>query len=134
MPPAGLLLLPFVLLLQAQLSRQAEVPDAGAKACAVPAPSGCTLFAAHRLLPPHSAKPVPCPLCPVAAQVLLDFANAARGGNTQALPKWRDGTDPCTWTGVTCSGTAVTAIRLQHAGLQGTLTPALAQLVSLQQM
>ena len=70
-----------------------------------------------------------------AANVLLEFAAAARGDNRAALAGWHAGSDPCGWAGVTCSaGGAVTAIRLPRAGLRGTLDPNLARLTTLQQM
>lgn len=70
-----------------------------------------------------------------AADALLEFAAAARGDNAAALADWRPGTDPCSWSGVTCSDEgAVVALRLPRAGLRGTLSDALAQLTSLEHM
>lgn len=65
---------------------------------------------------------------------LLRFARDARGDHQGSLADWRNGTDPCSWTGVTCVGAAVTALRLPRAGLRGWLSPELAELTSLQQM
>ena len=69
-----------------------------------------------------------------AADVLLQFAAAARGANAAALADWRNGTDPCTWTGVSCMGTTVASLHLPRARLQGSLAAELSQLTSLQQM
>lgn len=83
-----------------------------------------------------SASPPPSyPPCHADAEVLLQFAAAARGDNARALADWREGTQPCRWSGVTCSaGGAVTTIKLPRAGLAGQLYPDLAQLSSLQHM
>ena len=89
--------------------------------------------------PPAATQPAAVPAAvapppPPAADVLLEFAAAARGDNADALADWHGGTDACTWTGVACSGQAVTALRVPGAGLRGTLAPGLAQLTSLQHM
>jgi phage-related protein len=73
-------------------------------------------------------------MLPLAAKTLLLFASAARGDHGEALADWRNGTDPCSWTGVECAGAAVTALRLPRAGLRGWLAPELAELTSLRQM
>lgn len=59
---------------------------------------------------------------------------AARGDAEGTLADWRRGTDPCTWSGVGCTGGTVTSLRLPRSGLRGTLDPGLARLASLRQM
>lgn len=67
--------------------------------------------------------------------MLLEFAAAARGDDAAALPDWRAGTDPCTWSGVGCSERgAIVSLRLPNAGLRGTLDPLLYRLATLRQM
>lgn len=106
-----------------------------------PAPGGRWAAAAPSAAPARPSRPpsIPLPFHPStprhAADVLLEFAAAARGDNRAALAGWHAGSDPCGWAGVTCSaGGAVTAIRLPRAGLRGTLDPNLARLTTLQQM
>lgn len=126
-----ILLALLVIALGARLSSQADLSSPG-RVCELQGIAPWGPAAARR----RRTRRCPCRCSPSlpAAGVLLEFAAAARGDNADALADWHDGSDACTWTGVACSGQAVTALRLPGAGLRGTLAPGLAQLTSLQHM
>ena len=140
--PSRLWLLLWVVCLQAWLSLQADLNPGTTgprtRAAAAPHPSPAAGALRRQLGGMFGGQPMCCAAHPFplasAGEALLHFASMARGVNQEALADWSSGTNPCTWTGVTCSGTAVTALHLPRAGLQGSLSPELAHLTSLQQM
>ena len=56
------------------------------------------------------------------------------GDPAGTLSSWTDGTDECTWSGVTCSGSSVTALALEWGNISSTLPDAFQHLTQLQQL
>lgn len=79
--------------------------------------------------------PPPSPETPTpdstTEQVLLSQKSLITNADS-SLSSWVQGTDYCTWSGVTCSGTDVTQLQLSGANLEGTLSEDLGNLGMLQ--
>ncbi len=70
--------------------------------------------------------------------ILMEFFARTDGFASTCFPVGWNSTasDPCadSWSGVTCTGSAVTGLSLQQCGLVGTLDRGLARLTQLQQL
>ena len=72
--------------------------------------------------------------CPQTSGLLALMSAVTPATWPSGMVGWSNSTDPCAapWTGVTCTGPAVTALDLGYYGLQGTLPSGLSQISGLQ--
>lgn len=80
--------------------------------------------------PPPALPPSPPPPPPQnspQAEALLSFKQGiSNSEQIQQFKSWQVGTNQCTWDGITCRGDQVTEINLSNLGMEGTISPSLA--------
>ena len=76
--------------------------------------------------PPPSPPPPPPQSSPQALSLLSFKEGISNADKISQLNSWQTGTNECTWNGISCRGDQVTEINLSNLGMEGTISPSLA--------